>query len=163
MNKILIGFALLSCLVPVKTQATTTSGIFCNAGLSLRDGARITYQISGVVEYSDDGRLIGEPNLLMTIRRREGNGREKLLRSQEQLSSFENDAPDADYSSLPFSGRFRAAPNNGNGIYHLGSADYGIYMRLLPRESGPEIQIVHYLSRSRFVRSAAFPCSFEGE
>lgn len=164
MKKILLSLALLSYLVPVKAQATITNEISCTAALSLRDGARITYQISGMVEFNDVGQLINQPNLFITILRRERNGIERLVRNQEQLGYFENDAPDADYSLLPFSGNFRAAPNNGSGIYHLSSANNGLYVRLIPRDSAAQqIQVVHYLSRSRFVRSAAFPCSLRGE
>lgn len=160
-------FALIVTFVlPLEAQATTTARVSCVAGLSLKDGARLTYVISGSMELTDGGQIFptSEPNLFITILRRERNGKERLLRSQEQLGSYEHAAPDADYSLLPFSGGFRAPSNDGSGLYYVRSADYGLYIHMIPSNSAPrQIQVLHYLSRSRFVRTAASPCSLQGE
>ncbi len=158
-------FLLLVILaLPSEAQATTTAGISCNARLSLRDGTRITYQISGSMEFTDGGQIFptNEPNLFITILRRERNGTERVLRSQEQLGNWELAAPDADYSLLPFSGSFRGRPNDGSGMYYVPSADYGIYIRMMPSNSAPrQFQVLQYLSRGKFARSAASPCSLK--
>lgn len=154
---LIIAFA---CPLPAK--ATIVADLSCKGSLSLRDGARITYQVSGLMELSDGGRILGQPNLAMTILRRERNGIERILRQSEPLSNFENNAPDADYSRLPFTGAFKAKPNDGSGIYFLPSADYQILIRMIPTQSGPrQAQVIHYLDRRRFVRSAAFPCTLQ--
>jgi hypothetical protein len=163
MKKFLLALIVILVL-PSDAKATTTAGISCNARLSLQNGTRITYQISGSMEFTDGGQIFptNEPNLFITILRRERNGTERVLRSQEQLGNWELDAPDADYSLLPFSGSFRTRPNDGSGIYHVRSADHGIYIRMIPSNSSPrQIQVLHYLSRGKFVRSAASPCSLE--
>lgn len=163
MKKLLFALILLSCWMPTKAQATVTAGISCEARSSLRDGARLTYTISGSIEFADDGRILSllsrnDPNLLIAILRRERNGKERLLRSQERLGNFPSDAPDADYSLIPFSGDFKSSSDSG--VYHVRSADRGIYIRMIPANSvSVQIQIVHYLTKSRYVKSGTYPCS----
>lgn len=128
MKKLFLALILLSCLMPTTAQATVTSGISCEARSSLREGTRLIYTISGSIEFSDDGRIFSllsreDPNLFITILRRERSGREKLIRSQESLSNFPSDAPDANYSLLPFRGNFKSSSESG--LYHVRSADHG--------------------------------------
>jgi hypothetical protein len=164
MKKLALSFIALACWVPFKAQATTVSKVSCNADLMLPNQARIFYDISGTMKFSESGQLVANdpPNLSITILRREPDGAERFLRTQELLGVFGADAPTADYAQIPFSDGFKAQSKDGSGIYHVRSADHGIYLRLLPSRSAPQqVQVVHFLSRYRFVRSAAFRCSFQ--
>jgi hypothetical protein len=84
------------------------------------------------------------------------------VRSNERLGYFETDAPDANYSQIPFSGSFKAQPNDGSGIYHVRSAKHGVYLRLLPTNKTPtQMQVVHFTDRFKYARSQAAPCALQ--
>lgn len=156
-------FALIAILaLPLEAHATLTADVSCEARISLRDGTRLTYTIAGGLEFADNGQIISslqdDPNLFITIVRRERNGRERLLRSNERLGNWSYDAPDST-RAIPFSPRFQSSKNE---VFHVRSADQGIYIGMRS-STAIQIQVVHYLSRNKTVRSSISNCSLRSE
>lgn len=156
-------FALITILaLPLEARATVTADLLCEAQISLRDGTRLTYTIAGGLELADSGQIVSsslqDPNLFITIVRRERNGRERLLRSEERLGNWFYDAPDSTLA-IPFS---RSLPSSTTEVFHVRSADHGIYIGM--RTSTPiQIQVVHYLTRNRTVTSNISNCSLQSQ
>jgi hypothetical protein len=134
----------------------------CKTSLRLKDGAILTYNISGQISVDSNNQFIKdsrEGNLNITILRREPKGGERYLRYQEKLYSWFDTAPDADYRPLlkRFSSSFRS---NIKELYFVSSADNGIYIGLTSTDT-TNIQIVHFLNKSetRSARSSISRCS----
>ena len=95
----------------------------------------------------------------MTVRRRDRNGRIQTFLNKSPLRDYEEIGPDADYSKVPFTGIFRGKPNDGKRIYKALAASHGLYVSLRPTNSqAKQMQIVHYLSHDKFIRSSAGTC-----
>lgn len=167
MQKILFGLGLLvalapACFAPPAAQAATRT-LSCDATIPLRNGASFTYKVTGSIELDSAGQLVPPvaeiSGLLMTVQRRDRTGRTQTLLNRSPLANLEQIAPDADYSRLPFSGRFRGQPNNGQGLYSVTSSAHGLYASLRPSNGFPQqLQVVHYPSAGQFVRSVAGTC-----
>src|SRR4028119_2136825 len=149
-QKFLIPLTLLTCFLATPAKADRVTSMTCQTTLSLKDGARLTYNISGQVRLTDNDELIGnnaDNNLLISISRRERNGQERYLRYQEKLNSWFSDAPDADYR--PLLNRFSSSVKSSIGeLYHVSSADHGIYIGVT-RKYPIKIQVVHFLNKAR--------------
>jgi hypothetical protein len=75
------------------------------------------------------------------------------------LTNYEQDAPDADYSRPPFDREFRGAPNNGKWIYWYQGSVHGLYVSALPKTGTVQrVQVVHYLSRDGSIKSSVATC-----
>lgn len=161
-KQLLVGITLLTCLMSNPAKAERVTGMKCQSSLSFKDGARLTYNISGTIHLTDNNELIGnssDNNLLITISRRERNGKERYVRYQEKLNSWFSDAPDADYR--PLLNRFDSSFKSRIGeIYYVVSADYGIYIGISSK-SPVKMQVVHFLNKSRTssVKSNISRCS----
>jgi hypothetical protein len=170
MKKMIFKLALLA--LPILTsampaQATTNSRMVCDAVISQANGNRLIYQLSGIVELADDGQIV-EPAthsdnspFTLTVQRRDRNNRRQTLLNRTPLQYYERIGPDADYSSLPFVGSFRGRPNDGREIYSAVGAAHGIWVSTRPVGVAPvqkQIQILHYLSRSNYLRSTPGTC-----
>jgi hypothetical protein len=149
-QKILLPLTLLTCFIATPAKADRVTSMACQTGLSLKDGARLTYNISGQIRLTNDDELIGnstDNNLVITISRRERNGQERYLRYQEKLNSWFSDAPDADYR--PLLNRFSSSVKSSLGeLYYVVSADNGIYIGVT-RKYPLKIQVVHFLNKAR--------------
>jgi hypothetical protein len=81
-----------------------------------------------------------------------------LLRNGN-LTSYEQDAPDADYSFPPFDREFRGEPNNGEWIYRYRGSVNGLFVSALPKTGTVQrVQVVHYLSRNSAIKSSPATC-----
>jgi hypothetical protein len=149
-QKILLPLTLITCFIATPAKADRVTSMACQTGLSLKDGARLTYNISGQIRLTNDDELIGnstDNNLVITISRRERNGQERYLRYQEKLNSWFSDAPDADYR--PLLNRFSSSVKSSLGeLYYVVSADNGIYIGVT-RKYPLKIQVVHFLNKAR--------------
>jgi hypothetical protein len=146
----------------VEREYTRNTLVECQTSLRLKDGAILTYNISGQISVDSNNQFIKdsrEGNLNITILRREPNGGERYLRYPEKLYSWFDTAPDADYRPLlkRFSSSFRS---NIKELYYVSSADNGIYIGLTSTDT-TNIQIVHFLNKSgtRNARSSISRCS----
>jgi hypothetical protein len=146
-------------------QATTTKMITCEAIVPSKPGAQLIYTVTGNVELGDDGKLIptqspsGDTPLTISVVRKEKTGKVQAWLTQGRLASFEQIAPDADYSQIPFDPKFRGLPNNGRGIYAARASTQGLYVSLRPEDRLPQrMQVVHYLTDSQYVRSSIGNC-----
>lgn len=172
MGKTIFSLGLLAALVttvPMPSVAQTTSrNLSCDATVALGNGASFVYTVVGSIELDSAGRPVPPTNrsseLVMTVQRRDRNGKPQTLLHRAPLEHWEQLAPDADYSRLPFSDNFRGKPNDGRGLYSsLGSA-HGLYTSLRPVDGLPQqLQVVHYLSAGgisagQFVRSGEGRC-----
>lgn len=134
----------------------------CQASISIGSGVSLTYRLMGGI---DDRNLSNTPQnpvgriIKMTVHRRDRNGRITTLLNQADVKAYEQIAPDADYSKLPFTGVFRGKPNDGFRMYGVRASTNGLYASLRPTNGRPQqMQIVHYLSSGKFVRSIAGTC-----
>ncbi|NJR68031.1 MAG: hypothetical protein HC771_04645 [Synechococcales cyanobacterium CRU_2_2] len=172
MEKTIFSLGLLAALVttvPMPSVAQTMSrNLSCNATIALGNGTSFVYAVVGSIELEGAGRPVPPTSrssgLVMTVQQRDRNGRLQTLLHRAPLENWEQIAPDADYSRLPFSGNFRGKPNDGRGLYSsLGSA-HGLYASLRPVDELPQqLQVVHYLSpggigAGQFVRPGASRC-----
>lgn len=149
-KKLLVFLTLLTCFIATPAKADRITSMECQASLSVKDGARLTYNISGQIRVTDNNELIAnssDNNLFITISSRERNGQKRYLRYQEKLYSWFSDAPDADYR--PLLNRFNSSLKSAIGeLYHVRSAEHAIYIGLT-RQSPFKIQVVHFLSKAR--------------
>jgi hypothetical protein len=134
----------------------------CQASISLAQGASLTYRLTGMiadrVQPNTPQNPIGR-TVTMTVQRRDRDGRITTLLDRAIVQDYEQIAPDADYSKLPFTGEFRGKPNDGFRLYSVNAAKHGLYASLRPTNGQPQkMQIVHYLSHGKFVRSAPSQC-----
>ncbi|MCU0566090.1 MAG: hypothetical protein MUF49_05790 [Oculatellaceae cyanobacterium Prado106] len=101
-----------------------------------------------------------KPETLSISRRTNTTSSPTSILQNGGLTSFEQDAPDADYSRPPFDRGFRGQPNNGQGIVHYRGSVHGLYVSALPRtEAVQQVQVVHYLSRDGWIKSKPVNCS----
>lgn len=172
MKKVLLGSFLSSVLTtssllsPVVAQpaerVASQSALLCEATLTLAQGVRLSYRLTGTVSRESSGQPVSPPvlsNLMLRVERRNPNGTTQTIVQRGNLLFIESIAPDADYSLLPFSGHFRGNPNDGRGIYHLNGSVHGLYVSLRPlNDTSKQIQVVHYLGNSQFFRSSVGNC-----
>jgi hypothetical protein len=151
-----IGFSSQSATAQVLPLPVT-----CQATIGIGQGASFTYRLTGVfpdaiapnTPQNPVGRIV-----TMTVERRDRTGRVQTL-LKAPVNDYEQVAPDADYSKLPFTGVFRGQPNNGFRLYSVSGSTHGLYLSLRPTKGQPQqMQIVHYLSPGKFVRSAPGTC-----
>jgi hypothetical protein len=143
------------------TAQVLPSPITCQATIALSQGASFTYRLTGVfpdtIASNTPQNPVGHP-VTMTVERRDRDGRVQTL-LQAPANDYEQVAPDADYSKLPFTGVFRGQPNNGFRLYSVSGSTHGLYASLRPTNGPPQkMQIVHYLSPGKFVRSVPGTC-----
>ncbi len=148
--------------MPAAVARSVPIATTCQATIALGQGTSLTYRLTGVIAdriqpntpQNPVGRIV-----TMTVQRRDRNGRITTLLDQATVQDYEQIAPDADYSKLPFTGEFRGKPNNGFRLYSVNAAKQGLYASLRPTDGQPQkMQIVHYLSNGKFVRSTPGQC-----
>ncbi|NJM99896.1 MAG: hypothetical protein HC800_24630 [Phormidesmis sp. RL_2_1] len=134
----------------------------CETTIALSQGASLSYRVTGTLPAAPTTASPQNPigtSLTLTIQKRDRNGRMQTLLNATTLREYEQIAPDADYSRLPFTGQFRGQPNNGQRLYAATASVNGLYLSLRPTNGAPQqLQVVHYLSRDQFVRSNAGTC-----
>lgn len=159
MKKLFLPLALLSCLLATPAQAEENVSISCQTTLSLKNGVRLIYDISGQIKLDDEGRYEDTNQLYITIVRRERNGQERYLRYEEKLRSWFSDAPDADNTNLinRFSSSFK--PDIREMLY-VPSAENGIYIAITYYRPF-KAQVVHLMNKSlrSSVKSDISQCS----
>jgi hypothetical protein len=154
-----IGASIPGPVLARSVPASTT----CQATIQLGQGASLIYHLTGVIAErtspNTPQNLVGRTTT-MTVQRRDRNGRVTTLLDQATVQDYEQIAPDADYSELPFSPKFRGKPNDGFRMYGVTASQYGLYASLRPTEGQPQkMQIVHYTNSGKFIRSTASQCS----
>lgn len=156
------GTMALAGILPASAQAEPYR-VTCQAVIPLAQGASLTYQVMGNVTETTTTETPINPvgtSLNVSIQRRDHNGSTTTLLSNSSLSDYEQIAPDADYSQLPFTESFRAQPNDGRRLYTAPASVHGLYASLRPMGDQPQqMQVVHYLSTGQFVRSAPGSCN----
>ena len=165
-----LGYALLETILgamalatlPMSAQAEPDK-VTCQANIPLAQGASLTYQVTGTVSETTATESPINPigkSLSLSIQRRDRNGTTTTILSNSALRDYEQLAPDADYSQIPFAEAFRAQPNDGRRLYAALASVYGLYASLRPISDRPQqMQIVHYLSAGQSVRSAPSSCT----
>jgi hypothetical protein len=152
MNVLLSLFLSLSPvnLAQVTPTPSPTINTFCSARAT---SGNVQYDYT--VQLSPDGL---KPVSISASRRTSRSSGVPILRNGT-LTSYEQDAPDADYSRIPFDPEFRGEPNNGKWIYHYRGSVHGLYVSALPKDSPVQrIQVVHYLSRNGSIKSSPGIC-----
>ncbi|NEQ34701.1 MAG: hypothetical protein F6K04_27715 [Leptolyngbya sp. SIO4C5] len=151
----------LTTALPATAQANSHR-ITCQATTSLSQRGSLTYRLTGTVPAVTDGSVPQNPigtSLSLTVQRRDTAGRVQTLLNAASLSDYEQIAPDADYSQLPFAVPFRGQPNNGHRLYSATASVNGLYVSLRPTSGSPQqVQVVHYLSQGQYLRSQAGTC-----
>lgn len=163
MKRVLFSLALLSCLIPATARAVIAQSLSCEATIPAANGAMLIYQVTGQIDLDDAGQQTrpteADSKLKMTVKKRDRDGQVRTLLNRTALKNFEIIAPDANYSSLPFTGNFRGLPNDGAGLYSAIASRHGLYVSLRPFSGiPPQVQIVHYLSADRSARSTPGTC-----
>ncbi len=173
MSKMLIWKPLSCALVmslvttplwPVAAQVNLYR-VNCQAMVSLSQGRSLIYRLAGTLPQPTAEAIPQNPigtTLTLTVQSRDQNGRVQTLLNSSALRDYEQLAPDADYSQLPFEGTFRSQPNNGDRLYGAPASAHGLYISLRPRGTRPQqMQIVHYLNAREYVRSTSGTCQAE--
>ncbi|MCY7283517.1 MAG: hypothetical protein LH679_08730, partial [Cyanobacteria bacterium CAN_BIN43] len=83
--------------------------------VSLSPGVSLTYRLTGSLPETPAAETPQDPvgtTLTLTVQWQDQNGRVQTLLNASALSDYEQLAPDADYSQLPFEETFRGQPNN---------------------------------------------------
>ena len=157
-----MGTLAMATILPMTAQATPYS-VTCQAVIPVNQGASLIYRVTGNVSAPTAIATPQNPigtTLRLSVQRRDRNGSIQTVLSASSLADYEQLAPDADYSQIPFDRAFRAQPNNGDRLYVAPASVHGLYASLRPINGQPQqIQIVHYLSAGRSVRSAAGACT----
>jgi hypothetical protein len=136
---------------PVTPAPTSTPTINTVCGAVAISGRS---QYIYVVRLSPDGLRPASVSIL----KQTGSSSSPILRNGS-LTSYEEDAPDADYSFPPFDPEFRGEPNNGKWIYWYRGSVHGLYVSALPKDSAVQrIQVVHFLSRNGSIKSSPDNC-----
>lgn len=153
---------------PVEAQTDTptrSTWITCQAMVSLNQGVSLTYRLSGNLPETSTAEIPQNPvstGLALTVQWHDQDGSTQTLLNASVLSDYEQLAPDADYSQLPFEEAFRGQPNNGDRLYGTPASVHGLYVSLRPnRDSPQQMQTVHYLRAGEYVRSTAGTCQTE--
>lgn len=151
----------LATALPTMAQANVDR-IICQATTPLSRGESLTYRLIGTVPAVTNGAVPQNPigtGLSLTVQQLDAAGRVQTLIRAASLSDYEQIAPDADYSQLPFSDRFRGQPNSGQRLYRAPASVNGLYVSLRPIGGQPQqVQVVHYLSPREYVRSDVGSC-----
>jgi GUN4-like len=151
-------------VLPVAAQATPYR-VTCQATVQ-NQGRTLTYRLAGTLPETTATAMPQNPigtTLTLTVQGRDRNGRVQTLLNASPLSDYEQMAPDADYSRLPFQGVFAGQPNNGERLYGTPASVHGLYVSLRPTSGQPQqMQVVHYLRSGAYVRSNAGTCQTEG-
>lgn len=147
----------------ISPVATTAQNISCEASIPVGNGNTLIYQVTGQIDLDAAGNQSrpteADSKLKMTVQKRSREGQVLTLLSRTTIKNFEIIGPDADYSILPFTGSFRGLSNDGAGIYSATASQHGLYASLRPFQGiPPKIQVVHYLSAARSVRSTTGVC-----
>ncbi len=136
--------------------------IACETMVSLGQGGSLTYRLAGSLPETtaaDNPQNSARTALTLTVQWRDQTGRVQTLLKGSALSGYEQLAPDADYSQLPFEEAFRGQPNNAGSLYGTPDSVHGLYVSLHPTSGLPQqMQTVHYLSSSEYVRSMVGTC-----
>lgn len=173
MSKILI-LKPLSCVLTVALVTTTTTPVdaqtnpyrvTCQTVVSLSQGASLTYRLVGSLPETPAAEIPQNPvgtTLTLTVQWQDQNGRVQTLLNASALSGYEQLAPNADYSQLPFEETFRGQPNNADLLYGTPASVHGLYVSLRPTSGQPQqMQTVHYLRPGEYVRSTVGTCQTE--
>jgi hypothetical protein len=130
--------------------------------VSLSQGASLTYRLAGSLPEITAAERLQNPvgtTLTLTVQWQDRNGRVQTLLNASALGDYEQLAPDADYSQLPFEETFRGQPNNADFLYGTPASVHGLYVSLRPTSGKPQqIQTVHYLNSGEYVRSTVGDC-----
>jgi hypothetical protein len=164
----------LSCVLTVAlvTTATPPVGaesdpyrIACETMVSLSQGVSLNYRLVGNLPESavaeNPQNWVGT-TLTLTVQWQDQNGRVQTLLNASALRGYEQLAPDADYSQLPFEETCRGQPNNADLLYGTSASVHGLYVSLRPTNEQPQqMQTVHYLHPDEYVRSTVGTCQTE--
>ncbi len=154
----------LATTPPVDAQ-TSPYRVTCETIVFLSQGGSLAYRLAGSLPRSTAAELSPNPAraaLTLTVQWQDRNGGVQTLLNASALSEYEQLAPDADYAQLPFEGPFRGQPNNGDRLYGTPASVHGLYISLRPTSAHPQqIQTVHYLSPTEYVRSTVGTCQTE--
>lgn len=164
----------LSCALTVALATTTTPPVdaqtnsyrvTCQTRVSLRQGESLTYRLAGSLPETSAAEIPQNPvgtAVTLTVQWQDQNGRVQTLLNAAALSDYEQLAPDADYSQLPFEEAFRGQPNNGDRLYGTPASAHGLYISLRPTSGQPQqMQTIHYLGADEYVRSTVGTCQTE--
>lgn len=164
----------LGCLLTVALVTTTTPPVnaqakpyrvTCETIVFLSQGGLLFYQLAGTLPRPTAAELSPNPAgaaLTLTVQWRNRDGPIETLLNASALSEYEQLAPDADYAQLPFEEPFRGQPNNGDRLYGTTASVHGLYVSLRPTSAYPQqIQTIHYLSSTEYVRSTVGTCQTE--
>lgn len=164
----------LSCVLTVALVTATTPSVdaqtrpyrvTCETIVFLSQGGSLAYQLAGSLPETTAAELPQTPvgtTLTLTVQWQDRNGGIQTLLNASALSDYEQLAPDADYSQLPFEEAFRGQPNNADFLYATPASVHGLYVSLRPTSGKPQqIQTVHYLRPDKYVRSTAGICRTE--
>lgn len=126
----------------------------CQAVIPLAGGDSLIYQLVGSFPANSNSSPQNLPGSTITVHRRSGSQKPQILLRPTSTIAYSEIAPDADYSKLPFTGTFRGQPNNAEHLYAARGSVHGLYLSLRPTTGKPQrMQIVHYLSAVKFMRS----------
>ncbi|MEA5464271.1 GUN4 domain-containing protein [Leptothoe sp. PORK10 BA2] len=152
--------ALVTTTMPPTNAQTEPYRVACETTAFLSQGGSLTYRLAGSLPESEE--ISQNPirtTLALTVRWQDQTDRVQTLLNASALSDYEQLAPDADYSQVPFEEVFRGQPNNADFLYGTPVSVHGLYVSLRPTSGRPqEIQTVHYLSPDEYVRSAVGNC-----
>ncbi len=175
MSKMLI-LKPLSCVLTVALATTTIPSpsmharanpynVTCQTRVSLNQSVSLTYRLAGNLPETTAVEIPQNPvgtSLTLTVQWQDQNGQVKTLLNAAAVSDYQQLAPDADYSQLPFDSLFRGQPNNGDRLYGIPASVHGLYLSLRPTRGQPQhMQVVHYLRSGEYVRSRLGPCLTE--
>lgn len=160
-----LTIALITTTPPSVNAQTNSYRVACQTIVSLRQGASLTYRLTGRLPETPAAEIPQNPvgtDLTLTVQWQDQNGRIQTLLNGSALSDYEQLAPDADYSQLPFEDAFRGQPNNGDRLYGTPASANGLYISLRPTSGQPrQIQTIHYLHPGEYVRSTVGTCQTE--
>lgn len=157
--------ALVAAATPPVAAQTNPDRVTCQTRVSLSQGVSLTYRLTGSLPETTAAETTQDPvetTFTLTVQWQDQNGRVQTLLNASALSDYEQLAPDADYSQLPFEETFRGQPNNGDRLYGTPASVHGLYVSLRPTSGQPQqMQTVHYLQPGEYVRSTVGTCQTE--
>lgn len=158
---VLTAALLTTTPLPVEAQSNPHR-IACETMVSLGQKGSLTYRLAGSLPENTAADNLQNPMgtaLTLTVQWWDQTGRVQTLLNASALSDYEQLAPDADYSQLPFEDSFRGQPNNADHLYGTPGSVHGLYVSLRPTSGLPQqMQTVHYLSPGEYLRSTAGTC-----
>ncbi|HEY9824710.1 MAG TPA: hypothetical protein V6D19_04625, partial [Stenomitos sp.] len=153
-----------STVIPVGAQANSYH-ITCQTTVSLNQDVRLSYRLVGKLSETSTTKVPPNPipaALTLTVQLQNKNGQFQTLLNASELKDYEQLAPDAEYSQLPFETPFRGQSNNGDRLYGTPTSVHGLYVSLRPASGYPrQIQTIHYLHPNQYVRSTVGTCQTE--